>query len=181
MAVSRPLRQRTSHALITLLAASSYAPHGHGTFTFTLFHRNHVRANFATFCVCHGGVQEGVFQCRIMLFAAVAYTLLENSCTRGCNRSPTRSCPSRTPCRCAIALGLTVCPLPWLIGTPFTHRFARSPPLHPICRHVAEHPGALLTRFFRLSGADCCAAISPRGATLTPEQLKPQRRGREVL
>ena len=72
MAVSRPLRQRTSHALITLLAASSYVPHGHGTFTLTLFHRNHVRANFVTFCVCHGGVQEGVFQCRIMLFAAVA-------------------------------------------------------------------------------------------------------------
>ena len=46
-------------------------PHGHGTFIFTLFHRNHVRANFVTFCVRHGGVQEGVFHCRIMLFAAV--------------------------------------------------------------------------------------------------------------
>ena len=49
------------------------------------------------------------------------------------------------------------------------------------CRHVAEHPGALLTRFFRLSGADCCAAISPRAATSTPEQLKPRRRGVEAL
>ena len=109
------------------------------------------------------------------------HVLLENWCTRGCVRSPTRSCPSRTPCRCAAALGLTVCPLPWLIGTPFTHRFARSPPLHPICRHAAEHPGALLTRSFRLSGADCCAAISPRAATSTPEHFKPQRRGREGL
>ena len=56
---------------MTLSDTSSCVPHGHRIFTFTLFHRNHVRTNFVTFCACHGGVQEGVFHCRIMLFAAV--------------------------------------------------------------------------------------------------------------
>ena len=109
------------------------------------------------------------------------HALLENSCTRGCYQSPARSCPSRTPCRCATALDLTDPALPWLIGIPFTYRFAQSPPLYPICLHAAEHPSALLTRSFRLPGADCCAAISPRAVTSTAEQLKPRGRGREAL
>ena len=55
-----------------IVGTSSCMPHGHGTFTFTLYHRNHMRTDLATSHGCHGGVQEGDFHRRIMLFAAVA-------------------------------------------------------------------------------------------------------------
>ena len=109
------------------------------------------------------------------------HALLENSLAQCCNRSSTSTRRRRTTCRCAAALDLTDPALPWLIGTPFTYRFAQSPPLYPICLHAAEHPSALLTRSFRLPGADCCAAISPRAVTSTAEQFKPRGRGREAL
>ena len=82
------------------------------------------------------------------------HALIENTCARGCHRPFARRRPRGTTCRCATALDLTDRALPWWIGTPFTYRFAQSPPLYPICRHAAEHPSALLTRSFRLPGAD---------------------------
>ena len=46
-------------------------PHGFGTFTFSLFLRNHVCAQFDTYVAAHGDEQEGVFRCGIVPFTAV--------------------------------------------------------------------------------------------------------------